>query len=126
MAMGAARLDAIFGALADPTRRSILQRLTRGEASVAELAKPFRISQPAVSRHLQVLERAGLITRSRRGTARLSHLRADPLRDATVWLAGYRGYWEQSYDRLDEVLASLQEPDAAPRRRRPRGGTTHG
>jgi DNA-binding transcriptional ArsR family regulator len=124
--MGAARLDAIFGALADPTRRSILQRLTRGEASVAELAKPFRISQPAVSRHLQVLERAGLITRSRRGTARLSHLRADPLRDATVWLAGYRGYWEQSYDRLDEVLASLQEPDAAPRRRRPRGGTTHG
>jgi DNA-binding transcriptional ArsR family regulator len=122
----AERLDAIFGALADPTRRSILERLTRGEASVAELAQPFRISQPAVSRHLQVLERAGLITRTRRGTTRLSHLRAEPLRQATVWLAGYRGYWEQSTDRLDELLASLVEPDATSRRRRPRGGTTHG
>jgi DNA-binding transcriptional ArsR family regulator len=105
------QLDAVFGALADPTRRAILTRLTRGEASVLELAAPFRISQPAISRHLKVLERAGLISRTRRATARLSHLRAEPLREATVWLAGYREYWEESYERLDELLASLQEEE---------------
>jgi DNA-binding transcriptional ArsR family regulator len=104
----AAQLDAVFGALADPTRRSILARLTQGEATVAELAAPFSVSQPAISRHLKVLERAGLISRTRRRTARLSHLRAEPLREAAVWLAGYRGYWEESYERLDELLASLQ------------------
>ena len=102
------QLDAVFGALADPTRRSILARLARGEASVAELVAPFDISQPAISRHLKVLERAGLITRTRRATARLSHLRAEPLREATVWLAGYREYWEESYERLDELLTTLQ------------------
>jgi DNA-binding transcriptional ArsR family regulator len=106
--MVADQLDAVFGALADPTRRAILTRLTRGEASVAELAAPFRVSQPAISRHLKVLEHAGLISRTRRATARLSHLRAAPLREATVWLAGYRDYWEESYERLDELLASLQ------------------
>jgi len=105
------QLDAVFGALTDPTRRAILTRLTRGEASVLELAAPFRISQPAISRHLKVLERAGLISRTRRATARLSHLRAEPLREATVWLAGYREYWEESYERLDELLASLQEEE---------------
>lgn len=99
----------MFGALADPTRRAILTRLARGEASVLELAAPFDISQPAVSRHLKVLERAGLISRTRRATARLSHLRAEPLREATVWLAGYREYWEESYERLDELVAALQE-----------------
>jgi DNA-binding transcriptional ArsR family regulator len=104
------RLDVVFGALADPTRRSILQRLKDGEASVAELAAPFRMSQPAISRHLKVLEGAGLITRSRRRTARLSHLRAEPLRQATVWLSGYRAYWEGSFDRLEELLTSLQDP----------------
>jgi DNA-binding transcriptional ArsR family regulator len=104
------RLDLVFGALADPTRRSILQRLKDGEASVAELAAPFRMSQPAISRHLKVLEGAGLITRSRRRTARLSHLRAEPLRQATVWLSGYRAYWEGSFDRLEELLTSLQDP----------------
>src|SRR4249920_1846518 len=101
------QLDAVFGALADPTRRAILTRLTQGEATVAELAAPFHVSQPAISRHLKVLEHAGLISRTRRATARLSHLRAEPLREATVWLAGYRGFWEESYERL----AALQEQE---------------
>ncbi len=105
------QLDAVFGALADPTRRAILTRLTQGEASVAELAAPFSVSQPAISRHLKVLERAGLIARTRRATARLSHLRAQPLREATVWLAGYRDYWQESYERLDELLAALQKDE---------------
>ena len=105
------QLDAVFGALADPTRRSILARLTRGEATVAELVAPFEMSQPAISRHLKVLERAGLITRTRRATARLSHLRAKPLQDATEWLTAYREFWEERYERLDEVLAALQEQD---------------
>ena len=110
------QLDAVFGALADPTRRAILTRLTRGDANVSELAAPFHVSQPAISRHLKVLERAGLISRTRRSTARLSHLRAEPLRQATVWLAGYRDYWEQSYERLEKLLAALQndETDSLP------------
>ena len=103
------QLDAVFGALADPTRRAILTRLTQGDANVSELAAPFHVSQPAISRHLKVLERAGLISRTRRRTARLSHLRAEPLRQATVWLAGYRDFWEQSYERLEELLVALQE-----------------
>ena len=117
------RLDAVFGALADPTRRAILTRLTQGEASVSELAAPFHVTQPAISRHLKVLERAGLISRTRRATARLSHLRAERLREAAAWLAGYREFWEESYERLDDLLASLQQgpPERAPtatRRRR--------
>jgi DNA-binding transcriptional ArsR family regulator len=111
MQMVADRLDAVFGALADPTRRAILTRLAEGEATVTELAAPFSVSQPAISRHLKVLERAGLISRTRRATARLSHLRAEPLREATVWLAGYREFWEESYERLDELLAALQEQE---------------
>jgi DNA-binding transcriptional ArsR family regulator len=106
--MMADRLSLVFGALADPTRRTILARLTGGEATVAELAEPFTISQPAVSKHLKVLEQAGLISRSRRATARLSHLEAEPLLEATAWLAGYRDFWERSYERLDELLAALQ------------------
>ena len=106
--MAVDQLDAVFGALSDPTRRAILSRLALGEASVAELAAPFTVSQPAISRHLKVLERAGLISRTRRATARLSHLEAEPLKEATVWLAGYRAYWEESYERLDELLAALQ------------------
>jgi DNA-binding transcriptional ArsR family regulator len=109
--MVADQLDAVFGALSDPTRRAILTRLTQGEASVAELAAPFRVSQPAISRHLKVLERAGLISRTRRATARLSHLRAEPLREATVYLAGYREFWEESYERLEELLSALQEEE---------------
>jgi DNA-binding transcriptional ArsR family regulator len=102
------RLSAVFGALADPTRREILARLAEGDATVTELAAPFDMSQPAISRHLRVLEGAGLISRSRRATFRISHLEAEPLREATTWLARYREYWEESYERLDELLASLQ------------------
>jgi DNA-binding transcriptional ArsR family regulator len=103
------RLSTVFGALADPTRRAILGRLTGGDATVAELAAPFQMSQPAISRHLKVLERAGLISRHRRATARLSHLEAEPLREVAVWLARYREYWDESYDRLDALLATLQD-----------------
>ena len=109
-------LSAVFGALADPTRRAILTRLTSGDANVAELAAPFAVSQPAISRHLKVLEQAGLISRSRRATARLSHLEAEPLRQATAWLASYREYWEESHERLDTLLASLQEKPPRTRR----------
>jgi DNA-binding transcriptional ArsR family regulator len=107
------RLDAVFGALADRTRRGILARLADGEASVNELCSPFAVSQPAISQHLKVLERAGLISRSRRGTARLSHLEAEPLREAVTWLGGYRQYWEESYERLDELLGAIQEERSA-------------
>ncbi|MEX2314512.1 MAG: metalloregulator ArsR/SmtB family transcription factor [Thermomicrobiales bacterium] len=107
--MSADQLSAVFGALADPTRRAILARLTEGDASVAELAAPFSVSQPAISRHLKVLERAGLVSRKRRATARLSHLEAQPLRDATAWLARYQAHWDASYDRLDALLAALRE-----------------
>ena len=96
------------GAFADPTRRAILARLTRGDANVAELAAPFAMSQPAVSRHLRVLEGAGLISRHRRATARLSHLEAEPLREATAWLAEYQQYWDESHQRLDALLDVLK------------------
>jgi DNA-binding transcriptional ArsR family regulator len=102
------QLDAVFGALADPTRRAILARLAEGDASVFELTAPFDVSQPAISKHLKVLESAGLISRTRKATARLSHLEADPLRQATEWLVGYREYWEESHERLDALLAALQ------------------
>jgi DNA-binding transcriptional ArsR family regulator len=103
------QLSEIFGALADPTRRAILQRLTAGDATVGDIAAPFKMSQPAVSKHLKVLEQAGLISRSRQATSRLSHLEAEPLREATEWLARYREYWEESFGRLDELLDSLQK-----------------
>jgi DNA-binding transcriptional ArsR family regulator len=102
------QLSLIFGALADPTRRAILTRLADGEATVAELAEPFAMSQPAISRHLKVLEDAGLISRTRRATARLSHLQAEPLRDVTTWLARYQRFWDESHERLDGLLAALQ------------------
>jgi DNA-binding transcriptional ArsR family regulator len=105
-------LSDVFGALSDPTRRAILTRLTAGDATVAELAAPFAVSQPAISRHLKVLEHAGLISRRRRATARLSHLEARPLRAATAWLAGYRQFWEESYDRLDALLATQGDESA--------------
>src|SRR6266508_3126458 len=106
------QLNSVFGALADPTRRAILARLTEGDRSVAELSAPFTMSQPAISRHLKVLEGAGLISRSRRATARLSHLEAEPLREATAWLATYQEYWDESYDRLDALLSALQGKQA--------------
>jgi DNA-binding transcriptional ArsR family regulator len=111
--MDADRLSTVFGALADPTRRAILARLADGDLAVRDVAAPFPMSQPAISRHLKVLEDAGLISRSRRATARLSHLEAEPLRDATAWLARYQAYWDERYDQLDELLAKLQRPDAA-------------
>ncbi|MFI5954659.1 ArsR/SmtB family transcription factor [Cryptosporangium sp. NPDC051539] len=107
--MSTDQLSLVFGALADPTRRAILTRLASGgDATVAELTGPFAMSQPAVSKHLKVLENAGLISRTRRATARLSHLEAEPLRDATRWLVDYREYWTTSHDRLDELLLELQ------------------
>ena len=106
--MSSDQLSAVFGALADPTRRAILARLTAGDATVGELSAPFYVSQPAISRHLKVLEQAGLISRRRHATARYSHLQAEPLRAATNWLVGYREFWEESHDRLDALLAELQ------------------
>jgi DNA-binding transcriptional ArsR family regulator len=108
--MTADQLSSVFGALADPTRRAILARLADGDLPVRELAAPFPMSQPAISRHLKVLETAGLISRTRRATARLSHLEPEPLREATSWLARYQALWDERYDRLDAVLASLQRP----------------
>jgi DNA-binding transcriptional ArsR family regulator len=104
------QLDATFTALADPTRRAILARLMSGEASVNELAEPFSISQPAVSKHLKILERAGLVTRSRDATRRPVKIEAGPMREAADWLSNYRKFWEQSYQRLDALLEVLQTP----------------
>lgn len=102
------RLSATFAALADPTRRAILARLISGEATVTELAEPFAMSMPAVSKHLKVLERAGLITRGREAQWRPCRLEAGPLKDAAGWLEHYRRFWEASFDRLDEYLNTLQ------------------
>jgi DNA-binding transcriptional ArsR family regulator len=102
------RLDATFAALADPTRRAILARLASGDASVMELAKPFAMSQPAISKHLKVLERAGLISRGRDAQRRPRRLEAKPLAQATRWLEGYRRYWEGNYQRLDALLEELK------------------
>ena len=102
------RLDATFAALADPTRRAILARLASGEASVTELAEPFTMTQPAISKHLKVLERAGLISRDRDAQRRPSRLEARPLAEATEWLEGYRQFWEGSFQRLDILLDQLK------------------
>ena len=104
------QLDATFIALADPTRRAILARLMEGEASVNELAAPFDISQPAVSKHIKILERAGLVTRSASGTRRPVKIEAAPMNQAVDWLEKYRQFWEASYGRLDALLAELQTP----------------
>ena len=103
-----ARLDAIFAALADPTRRAILARLTSGQASVNELAQPFAMSQPAISKHLKVLERAGLISGGRDRQRRPRKLEPQPLAAATKWLERYRRFWEARYQRLDALLDDLQ------------------
>jgi DNA-binding transcriptional ArsR family regulator len=118
------QLSSVFGALADPTRRAILARLADGDLAVRDVAAPFPMSQPAISRHLKVLETAGLISRSRRATARLSHLEAEPLREATAWLARYQAYWDERFEQLDELLAELQRrpapttPTAPPKTKR--------
>lgn len=103
-----AQLDSVFAALADPTRRALLQRLMDGDASVAQLAEPFRMSQPAISRHLKVLETAGLISRTRKATSRYSHLEAAPLKEATEYMQRYRRFWATTFDRLDAALAAFQ------------------
>jgi DNA-binding transcriptional ArsR family regulator len=102
------QLSVIFSALADPTRRAILARLAAGDATVTELAEPFSISLPAISRHLKVLEHAGLIARSRSGQWRSSTLQAAPLREATAWMEQYRQFWDTSFDRLDAHLRRVQ------------------
>jgi DNA-binding transcriptional ArsR family regulator len=102
------RLDRTFGALADPTRRAILARLAKGEASVTELAEPFEMSLPAVSKHLKVLERAGLVSRGRERQWRPARLRATPLKEVAEWTDPYRRFWEERYDRLDGYLDELQ------------------
>jgi DNA-binding transcriptional ArsR family regulator len=108
------QLDATFTALADPTRRAILARLMDGEASVNELAAPFAISQPAISKHLKILERAGLVTRSAAGTRRPVRIEAGPMKEASDWLEKYRIFWEESYKRLDALLEILQTPVNSP------------
>ncbi|MBA3656907.1 MAG: winged helix-turn-helix transcriptional regulator [Gemmatimonadaceae bacterium] len=116
------RLDSTFAALADPTRRAILARLATGEASVSELARPFQMSQPAISKHLKVLENAGLISRGRDAQRRLSRIQGKPLEQATKWLEKYREFWEASYNRLDSLLAEMQaqEKKKTSKPRRPR------
>jgi DNA-binding transcriptional ArsR family regulator len=115
------RLDATFLALADPTRRAILARLALGEASVTELAEPFAISQPAVSKHLKILERAGLISVGQDAQRRPRRLEGTPLAEASAWLEQYRAIWEANYQRLDALLEAMQAPPRHRRRRkRPR------
>ena len=105
-------LSNTFSALADPTRRAILARLALGELSVTELAQPFEMSMPAISKHLKVLERAGLIARGREAQWRPCSLKAAPLKDAAEWLERYRRFWEESFDRLDDYLATIQSKES--------------
>src|SRR5579864_8278925 len=106
------RLNETFGALADPTRRAILARLAIGEASVTELAQPFAMSMPAISKHLKVLERAGLIARGRAAQWRPCRLQAAPLQDVARWVEHYRQFWEDSFDRLGDYLQELKKQDS--------------
>jgi DNA-binding transcriptional ArsR family regulator len=117
------RLDAVFAALADPTRRAILARLASGEATVAELAEPFDMTQPAISKHLKVLEAAGLISGTQVAQRRPRRLEAEPLAEASAWLEEYRRFWEGSYQRLDALLAELktERSEARSNPKKPRG-----
>ena len=110
--MQSQQLDSVFAALADPTRRAILGRLTDGDATVSELSEPFAMSQPAVSKHLKVLEQAGLISRDRVGTTRLSHLEAEPLKEAIEYMEKYKRFWNTAFDRLDDALADFQSKES--------------
>jgi DNA-binding transcriptional ArsR family regulator len=118
----AGQLDATFAALADPTRRAILARLALGQASVAELGEPFEMSQPAISKHLKVLERAGLISRGQEAQRRPRRLRADPLAQVTEWLERYREFWEGNFQRLDALLDEMKTKERAVHARNKRGG----
>jgi len=115
-----ASLDATFSALADPTRRAILARLASGEASVLELAEPFAMSQPAISKHLKVLERAGLISRGRDAQRRPCRIEAQKLAEANAWLENYRQFWEGRFQRLDNLLDALKSEAAMPSRKDPK------
>jgi DNA-binding transcriptional ArsR family regulator len=115
-ALTPARLDATFAALADPTRRAILARLASGDASVSELAEPFAMSQPAISKHLKVLERAGLVSSGRDAQRRPRRLEAEPLAEATEWLERYREFWEASFLNLDALLEELKAKEKKPGR----------
>jgi DNA-binding transcriptional ArsR family regulator len=112
------RLDATFAALADPTRRAILARLAAGDASVIELAETFQMSLPAVSKHLKVLEKAGLITRSREAQRRPCSIRAAPLREAAEWMEVYRRFWEAGFDRLDDYLTEMKKKEKSHARKK--------
>ena len=116
MQASAHQLDATFAALADPTRRAILARLAQGDASVLELAEPFEMSQPAISKHLKVLERAGLISRGRDAQRRPRRLEGKPLGEATEWLERYRQFWEGTFQRLDALLDELKSMEQKPAR----------
>ncbi|MEW5849379.1 MAG: metalloregulator ArsR/SmtB family transcription factor [Myxococcota bacterium] len=114
-----ARLDATFAALADPTRRAILARLAQGETSVMDLAKPFAMSQPAISKHLKVLERAGLISRGRDAQRRPCRIEAAPLAEANAYLEKYRQFWERTFENLDNLLEEMKAEQArSPRKKR--------
>ena len=115
-----ARLDATFAALADPTRRAIIARLATGEATVMELAKPFAMSQPAISKHLKVLEQAGLISRSRDAQRRPCRIEAKRLEEANQWLERYSAFWEASLQRLDDMLGEIQAEPKTRKRRKPK------
>ena len=117
-----AHLDATFSALADPTRRAILARLASGETSVSELAEPFEMSMPAISKHLKVLHRAGLIERGREAQWRPCRLAAGPLKDASDWLDHYRRFWEESLDRLADYLRELQKSDSQKQKKESKNG----
>jgi DNA-binding transcriptional ArsR family regulator len=125
--MSPGQLNDTFAALADPTRRAILARLASGEASVKELMEPFALSQPAISKHIQVLERAGLVSRGRSAQTRPCKLEAEPLKEAADWIDHYRHFWTESFDRLDDYLRDLQA-DAKPARKKlskRNGGKAH-
>jgi len=111
MSAAAARLDTTFAALADPTRRAILARLAKGDASVMELAEPFAMSQPAISKHIKVLEKAGLVSRGRDAQRRPCRLLAVPMREASDWLQKYREFWEGSFARLDDLLEEMKQEE---------------
>lgn len=115
--MTAARLDATFAALADPTRRAILARLARGQATVSELVTPFKLSQPAISKHLKVLEKAGLISRGRDKQRRPCRIEPRPLAEANEWLENYRRLWEANFERLDDLLEELKAEKKKPGKR---------
>jgi DNA-binding transcriptional ArsR family regulator len=115
------QLDQVFSALADPTRRAILARLASGEATVNELVAPFALSQPTISKHLKVLEQAGLVSRGREAQFRPVRLNAAPMAGAAEWLGGYRRFWEESFDRLDEYVMEMkrkEQRNARPKKRR--------